>query len=211
MSRIRITKDKITGRFVHRPTGLVVCKENRRVTCVQMKDGKTRLLTRLDVERAKSYSLKISPDVEIDMTVPILIKKIRELPNELQGVIYSYDDTYKTAFKQVVNEMNNMLSMFGKQHPLVFKKKYRGIFNIHPYIIYCRDWKEDFNLVTIERFTVGTCNVNLRAYKILLYMKLLKHNFYSEYDLEECRNYNMHMESAGYGYDRQFDSDSDSD
>lgn len=63
---IRITKDKTTGRFVHKITGLVINKANRKVTCVQLDNGDTRPLTAKDVEVASLYSLKIDPDVKIE-------------------------------------------------------------------------------------------------------------------------------------------------
>jgi hypothetical protein len=63
---VRFPKDKATGRYVHKVTGLVVSKTTRKVTCVQLDNGETRPLTTEDVKVASLYSLKIDPEATIE-------------------------------------------------------------------------------------------------------------------------------------------------
>jgi hypothetical protein len=63
---IKIGKDKNTGRYVHPATGCVIDPATKKVTCIQMSDGKTRKLTRADVKIAESYNLNVDENAEVE-------------------------------------------------------------------------------------------------------------------------------------------------
>jgi hypothetical protein len=98
-----------------------------------------------------------------------LFEKIKNLPAELQVIIFEYDPSFREEYNRSVEHINNY---FKPKTELTFSKKYQSLFGTCNYFIYDKNYYDfcQVNMVTENYNSVNS--ILLHASKILLFTNI---------------------------------------